>query len=191
MRPAFPPGPWNGSKDAEFGAIELEDGSLGLSYVLPDGDLSKLASGGHGQNLIGADSLDVAQRWAQGQGARRTIGSAAVNALTRHLFDRTGFAPPVASDSVGGLAPPGEHIDMIVSFPPLVKRMTACGACLTVLERKSELAGARPCFRVTLDPRRIETCDTVPLEVPVSTSRDSEVPTPTTWQPSTPAQLAP
>ena len=31
----LPPVPWNGSKDGEFGALELEDGSLGLSYVLP------------------------------------------------------------------------------------------------------------------------------------------------------------
>ena len=29
----LPPLPWNGRKDGEFAALELDDGSLGLSYV--------------------------------------------------------------------------------------------------------------------------------------------------------------
>ncbi len=158
----LPPAPWNGSKSGEFGALELEDGSLGLSYVLLDGVLSRLASGDHGTELIGADPLDVARWWAQAQRARRTIGFAAVNALTRHLFDRLGFAPPHAGDSIGGLAPrAGEHIGMVGFFPPLVKQVTACGARLTILELKPELAGEHPGFRVTLDPRELGTCDKV------------------------------
>ena len=68
---------------------------------------------------------------------------------------------------------------MIGFLPPLVKRVTACGARLTVLEHKSEHAGARPGFRITLYPRTIETCDRV-MDAPVSTSRDNAVPTPTT-----------
>lgn len=158
----LPPARWDGSKDGEFGAIELEDGSLGLSYVLLDATLSALASRGHGQDVIGADAMDVARWWAHGDGARRTLGFAAVNALTRHLFDRVGFAPPDATDSIGGLDPqPGEHIGMIGFFPPLVKQVTACGARLTVLELKPELAGERPAFRITLDPRELDACDKV------------------------------
>ncbi len=38
----LPPAPWDGSKDGEFGALELDDGSLGLSYVLLDGALAAL-----------------------------------------------------------------------------------------------------------------------------------------------------
>ena len=158
----LPPAPWNGSKSGEFLALELDDGSLGLSYVLLDGALSKLASGDHGADLVGADPMHVARWWAQDKGARRTIGFAAVNALTRHLFDRLGFAPPDAGDSIGGLAPrAGEHIGMVGFFPPLVKQVTACGARLTILELKSHLAGEHPGFRVTLDPRELGTCDKV------------------------------
>lgn len=158
----LPPAPWNGDKSGEFGAIELEDGSLGLSYVLLDGTLSKLASGEHSADLIGADPMNVARWWADAQGARRTIGFAAVNALTRHLFDRLGFAPPPAGDSIGGLAPrSGEHIGMIGFFPPLVKQVTACGARLTILELKAHLAGEHPGFRVTLDPSELGSCDKV------------------------------
>lgn len=55
--------PWNGSKDGEFGALELEDGSLGLSYVLLDGSLDALASGRAAVELRGADAMDMAAGW--------------------------------------------------------------------------------------------------------------------------------
>ncbi len=156
----LPPAQWDGSKDGEFGALELDDGSLGLSYVLLDGTLAALAAGAQGAGLIGADAQRVARWWAQGRGAERTLGFAAVNALTRHLFDRAGFVPPDATDSIGGLAPqPGEHIGMVGYFPPLVRHVTACGARLTVLELKAELAGRSDGFRITLDPRELESCD--------------------------------
>ena len=158
----LPPAQWDGSKDGEFGALELDDGSLGLSYVLLDGTLAALVSGTQGAGLIGAEALDIARGWAQGAGAERTLGFAAVNALTRHLFDRAGFVPPDATDSIGGLAPlPGEHIGMVGFFPPLVKAVTASGARLTVLELKPGLAGTHEGFRVTLDPRELEGCDKV------------------------------
>ncbi|MGE5115262.1 MAG: Rossmann-like domain-containing protein [Betaproteobacteria bacterium] len=158
----LPRAPWDGSKDGEFGALELDDGSLGLSYVLLDGALAALVEGSHGPALVGTDALAVARGWAEGAGARRTLGFAAVNALTRHLFDRAGYAPPDAADSIGGLDPqPGEHIGMVGFFPPLVKQVTARGARLTVLELKSELAGDRGEFTITLDPAALESCDKV------------------------------
>ncbi len=169
----LPRSPWDGSKDGEFGAIELDDGSLGLSYVLLGDALAALASGGHAEQLIGADPFQVAQGWASGQGADRTLGTlgfAAVNALTRHLFDRLDYAPPDAADSIGGLDPqPAEHIGMIGFFPPLVKQVTARGARLTVLELRADLAGEfagegageAGSFRITLDPRELIRCDKV------------------------------
>jgi uncharacterized protein len=158
----LPPAPWNGGKDGEFGALELDDGSLGLSYVLLDGDLAELAAGAAARQLTGVDALELAHGWATARGAWRTLGFAAVNALTRHLFDRAGFVPPAAIDSMAGLAPrAGEHIGMVGFFPPLVKQVMASGARLTVLELRPELAGPREGFHVTLDARELEGCDKV------------------------------
>lgn len=158
----LPPSPWNGGKDGEFAALELEDGSLGLSYVLLDGALAALASGGRSEDAAGADPLEIARWWTGPPGAKRTIGFAAVNALTRHLFDRAAFVPPGAADSIGGLAPQaGEHVGMVGLFPPLLHQVTACGARLTVLELKAELAGDRPGYRITLDPGELESCEKV------------------------------
>ena len=40
----LPPVPWNGSKDGEFGAIELDSGALGLSYLLLDDALARVSA---------------------------------------------------------------------------------------------------------------------------------------------------
>ncbi len=156
----LPPVPWAGTKDGEFGAVELDSGALGLSYVLLDDTLATI--GEAGAAVQGISALDVAQWWADGGGARAALGFAAVNALTRELFDRARFVPPAAADSIGGLDPrPGEHIGMVGFFPPLVKQVTAHGARLTVLELRADLAGPREGFRITLDPAELASCTQV------------------------------
>jgi len=158
----LPPSPWHGGKEGEFGALELEDGSLGLSYVLLDDSLAALAGGRATVELPGADPMALAAAWRYGRGATGILGFAAVNALSRHLFDRAGFVPPDAPDSIGGLDPqPGEHIGMVGFFRPLVRQVTALGARLTVLELRADLAGEHPGFTVTLNPRDLHDCETV------------------------------
>lgn len=157
----LPPVPWNGSKDGEFAAVELDNGVLGLSYVLLDDTLAALA-GIDGHKLVGGDALALARRWRDGHGAEHTLGFAAVNALSRWLMDRDGERAPTATDSIGGLQPaPGEHIGMVGFFPPLVRSITEAGARLTVLELRADLAGAHPGFTVTLDPAALRGCSQV------------------------------
>jgi hypothetical protein len=158
----LPPAPWNGGKEGEFGALELEDGSLGLSYVLLDDSLATLTGRRAMLDLPGANPMTLAAAWRDGRGAAGILGFAAVNALSRHLFDRAGFVPPDAPDSIGGLDPqPGEHIGMVGFFRPLVRQVTALGARLTVLELRADLAGEHPGFTVTLNPRDLRDCDKV------------------------------
>lgn len=160
-----PPVPWTGSKDGEFGALELESGALGLSYLLLDDTLARI--GAAAGEVRGADPLTLMGWWADGGGeapspARAALGFAAVNALTRELMDRTDFVPPMAADSIGGLDPqPGEAIGMVGYFPPLVKQVLSRGARLTVLELRASLAGAHDGFTVTLDPRQLAGCTQV------------------------------
>ena len=148
----------------EFGAIELEDGSLGLSYVLLDDSTRRLiAEGGRSSlGLEGADALAVARWFGEAPGPRRTIGFAAVNALTRCLFDRAGFLPPSSGDSIGMMAPQApDHIGMIGLFPPLVKHIVKTGARLTVVELRGDLAGEREGYRVSTDRNELAACNKV------------------------------
>jgi len=71
-----------GNKDGEFCALELEDGSIGLSYVLLDDTLARLLSASGATAVVGANALEVAQRFVTGQGVERTVAFAAINALT-------------------------------------------------------------------------------------------------------------
>lgn len=161
----LPPVPWTGSKDGEFGALELETGALGLSYLLLDDTLASI--GAAAGAVQGADPLALLRWWADAgedaaSPARAALGFAAGNALTRELFDRAGFVPPAAGDSIGGLEPqPGESIGMVGYFPPLVKQVLARGARLTVLELRADLAGEREGHTVTLDPQDLAGCTQV------------------------------
>ena len=158
----LPPVAAAGSKGGEFCAIELDDGSIGLSYVMLDDTLARLAEASPSAGLVGTGALEVARQYALGRGPMRTLGFAAVNALTRSFFDRAGYRPPTSTDSIGGLAPlPGEHIGMIGLFRPLVGTVTAAGARLTVLELREELVGEQAGFRVSLNPADIADCSKV------------------------------
>jgi len=56
---------------------------------------------------------------------------------------------------------PDDHVGMIGLFTPLVGRILATGARLTVVELKPELAGERDGYRVTLDPAQLAECTKV------------------------------
>ena len=158
----LPPDPAPGEPRGEFCALELDDGSLGLSYVLLDDTLARLRGRDPALGLAGADALQVARRYVDGEGAERTIGFAAANALTRCLYERAGWRPAASADSLGALDPqPGEAIGMIGLFTPLLARVRASGARLTVLELKAHLAGRHDGYRVTLDAHELRHCDKV------------------------------
>jgi uncharacterized protein len=158
----LPPPAADGTRDGEFCAVELEDGSLGLSFVLLGDTLAQLRSPGGLDALAGLPSATLARQYAQTQGVQRTLGFAAVNALTRHLFDRAGFVPPAAGGSLGDLdLHAGDHLGMVGLFPPLVKQVLATGARLTVLELRAELAGAREGWQVTLDAGELAHCNKI------------------------------
>ncbi|MCX7168170.1 MAG: DUF364 domain-containing protein [Rhodocyclales bacterium] len=146
----------------EFCALELDDGSLGLSYVLFDDTLARLHHGADGLGLAGADALTVARRYASADSFGKTIGFAAANALTRCLFDRAGFRPDDSQDSIGRMNPQsGERIGMIGLFKPLLGRILESGAQLTVVELKADLAGDAEGYRVTLNAGELAACGKV------------------------------
>jgi len=158
----LPPLEAAGSKNGEFCAIELDDGSLGLAYVLLDDTLKHLIDSSPGKTLAGSDAMALARQYATAQGTLKTLGFAAANAITRHLFDRAGYVAPDSADSIGGIDPqPGDCIGMIGYFCPLADRIVAAGASLTVVELKADLAGERDGYVVTTDATALNACNKV------------------------------
>jgi hypothetical protein len=155
----LPPPQAGVAKDAEFCALELVDGAIGFSYVRLQGVEPLLRAR---PACAGMDALALARGYAGSDPAARALGFAAINALSQQLFARAAWTPAAAGDSLGAIEPcGGEHIGMIGLFPPLIPRVAAVGARLTVLELKPELAGEHGDFRVTLDPADLASCDKV------------------------------
>ena len=151
-----------GSRDGEFCGLELADGSIGLSYVLLGDTLEQLLASRPGASLAGMPAAELAGWYAAADPVRRTLGFAAVNAISQRFFRRAGYEPDAAADSIGLLDPqPGERIGMVGLFPPLVKRIVSAGARLTVVELEPSLAGEHEGWRVVLDPAELAGCSKV------------------------------
>lgn len=150
------------SRSGEFCALELEGGTLGLAFVLLGDTWKRLAAGDGAGGLAGADAIAVARRYAGEDLVGRTLGMAAINALTRCVFDRVGYVAPPSADSIGELDPRGgDHVGMVGLFGPLLGRCTATGARVTVVELRGELAGEYDGYRVTLDAAELAGCNKV------------------------------
>lgn len=154
-----------GSPNGKFCALELSDGALGLSYVRLDDTFAALPGvlGGHGvDGLAGMAAIDLARGVLDETGARRALGVAAANALSQSLFARAGTALADDRDSLAELDPqPGDRIGMVGLFLPLIPRILARGAALTVIELDPALAGRHDGYRVSLDPADLGACNKV------------------------------
>lgn len=158
-----------GAHDAEFCAIELEDGAFGLSYVLLGDTLEALLAthgSASGVPLAGADTMALAQRLADGSEVERAIALAAINALTDSVWRRVGYEPPPAGNSLGDVVlGPQDHLGMIGFFPPLVQRVAEAGGRLSVVEMNPEMVARQheryPHITIGLDRALLAPCNLV------------------------------
>ena len=162
-------GPDATPKDAKFCAIELEDGSFGLSYILL-GDTLNALSRRHTKSddapLAGADPLLLAQNFASTSPVARAVALAAINALTDSVWRQIGYAPPAARNSLGDVQlGAADHLGMIGFFPPLVRQVQALGARLSVLELDAAMVQRQrerfPGLHITLDRSALAPCNKV------------------------------
>jgi len=158
-RVVLPPLADKPGKEGEFCAVQLDDGSVGLAFTLLDGTLAALHARGADS---GRAAMDLVRGYADGDGGARALGLAAINALTRRLFDRSGFLPDDSIDSFGSLRlAPGDRLGMVGHFTPLIEQARALGIPVTVLELKPELVREEPGLVVTLDARRLAGCNKI------------------------------
>lgn len=141
----------------EFCALEIDDGALGLAYVLLGDTLAQLRR--EGPPLEGVEALEIARGAASTDLRQRTLGFAAINALTRWVYDRCGVVVPRSADSFAGLDPqPGETLGMIGYFAPLIGRIVERGARLVVCELREDLVRDDDQVRVTTDRHALAGC---------------------------------
>lgn len=151
-----------GLKATGFCALELEDGSIGFSYIQLEGVEAPLRERGSAPAVAGVPAVDLARGFASNDPVDRALGFAALNALSQQLFTRANWEPPANDDSLGAIVPQrGEHIGMIGLFMRLIPAIESAGARLTVLELNPALVRDEPNYRVTLDPAELAHCDPI------------------------------
>lgn len=162
VRRAFVPEPSpDPARDAEYGLLELDDGSAGLYYAWMGATQAGMAARFPPAGLAGQDALALAEAYAAGDDAVRSLASAALNALTASLWRACGYAPPPAESSFGLTLAAGDSLGMIGNFPSLVRQACARGIPVTVVERKAHMVMDAPGVRITLDPRALEGCNKI------------------------------
>jgi uncharacterized protein len=158
-----------GEHDAEFCAIELDDGAFGLSYILLGDTLDHMLAR-HGSRrseaFSGADPMVLAQRLANGDAVERAVALAAINALTDSVWRRIGYTPPTAGNSLGDVVlGPQDHLGMIGFFPPLVRRVAEAGGRLSVVEMNEAMVARQrerfPGVNIGLDRSMLGNCNLV------------------------------
>lgn len=148
--------------DPEFGLLALADGSAGLYYAWLGASQAGMRARYVEQDLVGLSALALAGQFMGGSDAERSVGIAAINALTAHLWRRAGYTPPPAIDSLAGLSlGPGDRLGMIGHFPPLVRYARARGAEVAVVERKAHMVRREPGLEISLDPRVLAGCSAI------------------------------
>lgn len=156
--------------DAEFCAIELADGSMGLSYVLLGDTLhALLARHDHARGtppLAGVDPMALARPLVGGDPVERALALAAINAMTDAVWRRIGYEPPAAGNSLGDIAlGSSDHLGMIGFFPPLVRRITEAGGRLSVVEMNAEMVARQktrfPGTSISMDRHTLRDCNLV------------------------------
>jgi uncharacterized protein len=150
------------ARDAEFGLLALADGSAGLYYAWMGQSQADMPARYVAGDLVGRSALDLAVQFLGGSDAERSVGIAAINALTAHAWHSAGFVPQLAPNSLAGFElGSGDHLGMVGYFPPLVRRARELGARVSVVERKSHMVSSGEGFVVSLDPRVLDSCNKI------------------------------
>ena len=153
------PGP---GRHTEFGIVTLRDGSAGLYYAWLGASQKGMGSRYKPDGFSGRHPVELARYCAGDDEADCSLGLAAINAITRHVFRKAGFTPMDAPDSMGILEIAAtDHVGMVGYFPSLVKRLRNNGIRLTVIEKKPQFHKQQENFLVSADPHTLEGCNKV------------------------------
>lgn len=149
-------------KSSKFGAMVLSDGTVGLTYTDLDGALSALQDRAKTDPLIQASPVEIAKLYVGQSGWQRSLGMAAINAISQVVFKRSGYIPPIADKTINDLAlENGDYVGMVGFFPPLVEQIRTLGLPLTVVELDERWLQSADGLYVTLDPEHLRDCNKI------------------------------
>ena len=149
-------------KSAEFGAVILDDGSVGLVFTLLGDTLRRMQQLHTLEIYCGESPVELAQLFLSMDPVERALGLGAINAIGQYFIRHSQVALDTKTNSIASFDPQQkDRMGMVGFFPPLVERLRAENIDLTVIELKEELVQQQPRFRVTMDPAALQQCNKI------------------------------
>lgn len=146
----------------KFAAMQLADGTVGITYVALGDTFEQLQNRPELNELIGTSPMRAVEWYTQSSGWQRAIGMAAINAISQTIFQQYPQLLTAAGKTADSYSfDCSSHIGMVGYFPSLVRDFRDNGATLTVVELDESLLQRDGNFHVTVDTAALSQCDTV------------------------------
>lgn len=149
-------------KDSEFGIIVLEDDAAGLYYAWMGEEQTGMNERYAIEDFIGLKPVELVQFYESEHEADRSLGLAAINAISQSVFRQLSCPLPQAGNSMGELdIKAGDHIGMVGYFPSLVRRLKEQQVRVTVVEKNPNLIHKDDFVNVTGDSSSLMSCNKI------------------------------
>jgi uncharacterized protein (DUF4213/DUF364 family) len=149
-------------QNAQFMAIGLEGGTMGISYILLSDEKIKDYTALQPNDFIGKDPKKFALEFGSTDPIREMISLAAINAICQHVMKTTRMKVESTTDSLGLLAiSKGDRVGMVGLFHGMVKTIRDAGAQLVVIEKNQELIKKYSDLPITMDTGKLKSCNKV------------------------------
>jgi uncharacterized protein (DUF4213/DUF364 family) len=149
-------------KDAQFMAIGLEGGAVGISFVLLPDEEIEAYNILQPSDFIAKDPREFALEFGSDDPIKEMISLASINAICQHVMRETDFAVDHATDSLGLLAvAAGDRVGMVGLFSGLIESIEKANAELVVIEKNKQLIQKFPNLPITLDVTKLSTCNKI------------------------------
>ena len=149
-------------KSSNYGALVLTDGTVGLTYTALDGALQALQDASLYTPLVGASPLQAARLFTGEAAWERSLGMAAINAISQFVFKRCSYDLPVSERTLTYLdLQRDDHVGMVGYFPTLVETIRALALPLTVVELDARLWCRVGSFEITPEAEKLQRCQKI------------------------------
>jgi len=149
-------------KDAQFMAVSLEGGAVGISFVLMPDEKMEQYTALKPQDFAGKDPRGFALDFGGDDPIKEMISLAAINAICQHVMKATNFEVESADDSQGLLSvSAGDRVGMVGLFFGLAKTIRKAGAELVIIEKNEQLIKKFPNLPITQDATKLGTCNKI------------------------------
>jgi len=148
--------------DAQFMAISLEGGAVGVSFVLLPDEKMEEYTALQLSDFVEKNPRGFALEFGHEDPLKEMIGLAAINAICQHVMREAKFEVDSATDSLGLLSIcEGDRVGMVGLFFGLTKTIKKANAKLVVIEKNEQLIKKFPDLPITMDASKLRTCNKV------------------------------